>query len=130
MSRSLCFVSAAALVALLTAGSANAAGSADPSVVPCAAANGSAKASSFRYPVSAQKTRRQGSVELRVLVDEAGHASKVVVSGSSGSSELDKAARVAARSTSYCLPDGRTQAAPGYALMRVDFKLDQLVAGR
>lgn len=127
MSRTASVITAAILFSLTCAGPASAASS-DAKVMPCVGADG--KAAGFRYPVQAQKIRREGQVGLNVVVDDNGRASKVVVSRSSGSAELDKAARVAARSANFCLLDGHTPAAPGVAQMRVDFKLDQLVADR
>lgn len=98
-------------------------------VMPCTSATASASQGKVRYPVHAQRTRREGSVTLQVLVAADGSASKVVVRDSSGSKDLDKAARVAARSAVFCRLDGHTPAAQGYATMRVDFKLDSLLAG-
>ena len=100
-------------------------------VMPCEqAANASPGDDAVRYPLQAQKSRRQGSVELRVLVDASGHASNVAISASSGFSDLDSAARKAARKARFCQLDGHSPAASGYAAMRVDFRLEQLVANR
>jgi TonB family protein len=78
----------------------------------------------------AQKTRRSGSVLLRVLVDDHGGASTVSVSASSGSPELDRAARIGARNAALCLRDGKTRAEAGYAQMQVNFKMSPLLVGR
>lgn len=92
-----------------------------PEVVPC-------RASDVRYPVRALKTRQQGSVLLRVQVDAKGHASSVAIEQSSGSADLDRAARAGARQAALCRASDLAPATPGYADMRVDFKLEQLVA--
>lgn len=123
-------LSAAAFAALFVVGAASAeAPDSRTSVVPCAS-NGSEVLSVFRYPVRAQKNRRYGSVQLRVLVDDDGGVRTVAVSTSSGSPELDRAARIGARNVSLCKPDGKTPAEAGYAQMQVKFKLNSLLASR
>jgi protein TonB len=49
------------------------------------------------YPESARREGREGLVLLRVLVDDQGRSKKVEISGSSGSSALDRAAAEAIR---------------------------------
>ena len=127
MTRNPILLCAAALAALLLAGTTSAQTPEPPSVVPCTE---SGSVDAFRYPALAQKDRRFGPVQLRVLVDAQGAASTVAVSASSGSRELDRAARIGARNVSLCLRDGATRAAPGYAQMRVNFKMTPLLAGR
>jgi|CXWL01.1.fsa_nt_gi TonB family protein len=119
----------AAVFVACWAGSASAEQAAARNVVPCAA-NGADATTPFRFPAMAQKTRRQGSVQLRVLVDDEGNAQTVSVSASSGSPELDRAARIGARNAALCLRDGKTQAEPGYAQMQVNFKVSPLLVGR
>ncbi len=119
----------AAVLAACLAGSANAEQAPGRSVVPCAL-SGTEVASPFRFPAIAQKNRRHGSVQLRVLVDDEGKALKVAVSASSGSPDLDRAARIGARNAPLCLLDGKTQAAPGYAQMQVNFRMGPLLVGR
>jgi len=128
MSKSNLVLSAAALLAFF-ASSAHAESPVSQNIVPCVTAN-SEHLSVFRYPAVAKKDGRYGSVQLRVLVDDEGGARTVVVSTSSGSKELDRAARIGARNVSLCLRDGKTRAAPGYAQMQVKFKMNSLLAGR
>jgi len=128
MYRSKVVLSAAALLTLFAC-SAYAESPVPQTIVPCTTTS-SDQANVFRYPALAQKDRRFGSVQLRVLVDEQGGARTVAVSTSSGSKELDRAARIGARNVSLCLRDGKTRAAPGYAQMQVDFKINSLLAGR
>lgn len=128
---------ATALVAILMASAllplSTAAATADSNhgnqVVPCGVTQAE-YAAYFRYPVRAQKTRQEGSVLLTVHVAADGTTKKVVVSRSSGSGDLDRAARAAARSSSFCKLDGRTPAAPGLADLRVDYRMNDLVASR
>lgn len=48
-----------------------------------------------RYPPDSRRSREQGLVSLRVLIDEKGHAREVRVHRSSGFPRLDEAARLA-----------------------------------
>jgi protein TonB len=48
-----------------------------------------------RYPPESRRSREQGLVSLRVLIDEGGHAQDVRVERSSGFPRLDEAARLA-----------------------------------
>ena len=122
---------AAAFAGVMTvAMTASAQTSEHPSVVPCKASFVPGAVDAFRYPALAQKDRRVGPVYLRVLVDAQGAAQTVAVRTSSGSLELDRAARIGARNVSLCLRDGTTRAAPGYAQMRVNFKVNSLLANR
>ena len=48
-----------------------------------------------RYPPESRRSREQGLVVLRVLIDEAGHAKTIEIYRSSGHPRLDEAARAA-----------------------------------
>jgi len=48
-----------------------------------------------RYPAESRRSREEGLVVLRVLIDEAGHARQIEVHQSSGHPRLDEAARQA-----------------------------------
>lgn len=48
-----------------------------------------------RYPPESRRSREQGLVVLRVLIDEAGHAKTIEIFHSSGHPRLDEAARAA-----------------------------------
>lgn len=76
-----------------------------------------------RYPHASKRLREQGTVVLRVLVDETGHASQVNVYRSSGFPRLDAAACEAVRQAVFkpYVSDGRTQAA--LVLVPIEFSL-------
>lgn len=77
-----------------------------------------------RYPRTAIRAGHEGTVVLRVLVDEAGRPLEVAVETSSGHRDLDRAARLQVLEQWRFHPaqrDGRTVAA--YALVPVVFSL-------
>lgn len=59
------------------------------------------KAAWLRYPEEARKKRREGSVEVRILVAETGGVTDVQLVAGAGDSALDNAALNAARSTLF-----------------------------
>lgn len=78
-----------------------------------------------RYPVEAKRRREQGTVSLRVELDEAGRVADVTVIGSSGSRALDDAAVAAVRGwrCNAALRDGRPVRA--VATQALDFVIER-----
>lgn len=77
----------------------------------------------LRYPKASRRLREQGTVVLRVLVDETGHASRVDVHRSSGFPRLDHAACKAVKDAQFkpYVYDGRAQAA--LVMVPIEFSL-------
>jgi protein TonB len=121
-------VVAAAIVA--TPGLALAAAPGSGHVVPCDAAASAPGELAWRYPVSAKRSRVEGRVLLNVLVDAGGRPLEVNLAESSGSTELDRAARRDVARTTLCALDGASQAAPGWAVVEANYRLYRTIAGR
>ena len=109
-------------VALCGAASAAEVPPASAGVVACQGTNAVA------YPRAARQQRAEGTVALKVFVAAGGRAQQVSLAKSSGSFDLDRAARLAARSTALCRLDGRTPAEAGWADLRVTYRLERLYA--
>lgn len=77
----------------------------------------------LRYPKASRRLREQGTVVLRVWVDETGHASQIDVHRSSGFQRLDEAACRAVRDAQFkpYVYDGRAQAA--LVMVPIEFSL-------
>lgn len=83
-----------------------------------------------KYPPESRRSREEGLVVLRVLIDETGHAARVEIERSSGFARLDAAARAAverARFRPY-LENGVPRMA--LALVPVEFTWKSRAAGR
>lgn len=77
------------------------------------------------YPFAAARNGVQGTVLLRVLVDENGHPLQVILEHSSGSRALDQAAREHVLAAWHFHPAQRNgHAVRAWALVPVNFKLD------
>ena len=76
------------------------------------------------YPALARRMNEQGKVILRVLVDVRGHAERVVLQQSSGSTRLDDAARAAASEALFkpYLDNGQPVAV--WAVVPISFSLN------
>lgn len=77
----------------------------------------------LHYPGASRRLREQGTVLLRVLIDEAGRASRIDVYRSSGFTRLDEAACRAVREAQFkpYVANGRGQAA--VVLVPIEFSL-------
>jgi len=77
------------------------------------------------YPVASLRAREQGSVLLRVLVDEHGAPQRIEIARSSGHPKLDAAAREAVRSARFRPVLRAGQPAPAWGLVPIEFRLDR-----
>lgn len=77
----------------------------------------------LRYPAVSRRLREQGTVVLRVLVDESGHAAQIEIHQSSGFPRLDEAACRALREAQFkpYVYEGRKQAA--LVMVPIEFSL-------
>ncbi len=76
-----------------------------------------------RYPPESRRSREEGLVVLRVLVDEQGRAARIDVHQSSGHSRLDEAARVAVARALFkpYIEDGLPR--PALVMVPIEFAL-------
>jgi periplasmic protein TonB len=121
----------AGLVALLLSAGAWATEVRDVVVTPCAEGTEvRADANPWRYPAQARRGREQGTVTLRLVLDDQGGAQRVSLVKGSGSSLLDRSATAAARSKSvrFCPLNGDGPVAAGVAVVNVTYSLTQTVA--
>lgn len=77
------------------------------------------------YPAAALRAREQGSVLLRVLVDEHGAPQRIEIARSSGHPKLDAAAREAVRNARFRPVLRAGQPAPAWGLVPIEFRLDR-----
>lgn len=79
----------------------------------------------LKYPATALRSRQQGEVLLKVLVDAGGNVQRVEIGRSSGHADLDSAAREAVRRAHFkpVLRDGQPVAAWG--VVPIEFRLDR-----
>ena len=75
------------------------------------------------YPESARREGRQGSVLLRVLVDEQGRSKKVEINNSSGSEALDRAAAEAIKRWRFIPARYGDKAVESWIRIPIDFNL-------
>ena len=75
------------------------------------------------YPPESKRTREQGLVILRVLIDESGHAKTIEVYRSSGHPRLDEAARNAVARAVFKPYIDRGVARQSAAIVPVEFSL-------
>ena len=75
------------------------------------------------YPESARREGRQGSVLLRVLVDEQGRSKKIEINRSSGSEALDRAAAEAIKRWRFIPARYGDQAVESWIRIPIDFSL-------
>jgi protein TonB len=75
------------------------------------------------YPDSARREGREGSVLLRVLVDEQGRSKKIEINSSSGSQALDHAAMEALRRWRFHPARYRDQAVESWLRVPIEFRL-------
>ena len=75
------------------------------------------------YPESARREGRQGSVLLRVLVDEQGRSKKVEINSSSGSEALDRAAAEAIKRWRFIPARYGDKAVESWIRIPIDFSL-------
>jgi periplasmic protein TonB len=75
------------------------------------------------YPESARREGRQGSVLLRVLVDEQGRSKKVEINSSSGSEALDRAAAEAIKRWRFIPAHHGDKAVESWIRIPIDFSL-------
>lgn len=78
------------------------------------------------YPLGALRRREQGTVILRVLVDSQGIASIVEIERSSGSAELDNAARTAVKQWHFQPATHAGRAQQAWARVPITFQLSNL----
>ena len=74
------------------------------------------------YPESARREGSEGSVLLRVLVDEQGRSKKVEINSSSGSNTLDRAAMAALRRWRFHPARYRDQAVESWLRVPIEFR--------
>ena len=77
-----------------------------------------------RYPPESRRSREQGLVSLRVLIDEAGHARDVRVERSSGFPRLDEAARLAVSRALFRPYVEAGIAQPAIVIIPIEFSLN------
>ncbi len=77
------------------------------------------------YPPASLRAREQGSVLLRVLVDEHGAPQRIEIARSSGHPKLDAAAREAVRNAHFRPVLHAGQPAPAWGLVPIEFRLDR-----
>ena len=85
-------------------------------------------ANPWRYPAQARRNREQGTVTLKLMLDDRGTAERVSLVKGSGSSLLDRAASKGAKSVRYCALHGDAPVASGVAIVNVTYSLTQTVA--
>jgi protein TonB len=76
------------------------------------------------YPPAAIRGNEEGTVRLRLLVDERGHARDVQVATSSGSNRLDEAAVKAVRRWQFAPATQDSRAVSAWTEVNVVFRLD------
>lgn len=77
-----------------------------------------------RYPPESRRSREQGMVSLRVLIDEGGHARDVRVERSSGFPRLDEAARLAVARAVFRPYVEAGIAQPAIVIIPIEFSLN------
>jgi len=77
-----------------------------------------------RYPSESRRSREQGLVSLRVLIDELGHAREVRVERSSGFPRLDEAARLAVARAVFKPYVESGVAQPAIVIIPIEFSLN------
>lgn len=84
----------------------------------------------WRYPAQARRNREQGTVTLKLVLDDQGGAQRVSLLKGSGSSLLDRSATAAAKSPAvrFCALQGDAPVAAGVAVVKVTYSLTQTVA--
>ncbi len=82
----------------------------------------------WRYPAQARRNREQGTVTLKLLLDDRGAAQRVSLVKGSGSSQLDRVATKAAKSVRFCPMQDDAPISAGVAVVRVTYSLTQMVA--
>lgn len=84
----------------------------------------------WHYPAQARRNREQGTVTLKLMLDEQGSAQRVSLLQGSGSSLLDRAATAATKSPAvrFCILQGDAVVAAGVAVVKVTYSLTQTVA--
>lgn len=82
----------------------------------------------WRYPAQARRNREQGTVTLKLWLDERGDAQRVSLVAGSGSSQLDRFATRAAKVVRFCSMQRDTPAGAGVAIVHVTYSLRQTVA--
>lgn len=76
------------------------------------------------YPPSSRRAGEEGTVTVRVLVDERGRPADVQLTSSSGHPALDQAALEAIRKWSFAPAMRGAQAVPAWTTVRVTFQLN------
>ena len=76
------------------------------------------------YPMNAHRNGESGTVQLALLVGNDGRVLESKVQNSSGSSELDRAARKALSQCKFKAPGNDRQAEPVWAMLEYVFSLD------
>ena len=82
----------------------------------------------WRYPALARRNREQGTVTLKLLLDDRGGAERVSLVKGSGSSLLDRSASKGAKSVRFCALQGDAPLSAGVAVVHVTYSLTQTVA--
>lgn len=82
----------------------------------------------WRYPALARRNREQGTVTLKLMLDDRGGAQRVSLVKGSGSSLLDRSASKGAKSVRYCALKGDAPVSAGVAIVHVTYSLTQTVA--
>jgi periplasmic protein TonB len=76
------------------------------------------------YPPASRRAGEEGTVTVRVLVDERGKPGEVQLQTSSGHARLDEAAIAAIRKWTFAPARRGTQAVPAWTTVRVTFQLN------
>lgn len=76
------------------------------------------------YPPASRRVGEEGTVTVRVLVDERGRAGEVRLAKSSGYSRLDEAAIAAIRKWTFAPAMRGAQSVPAWTTVRVTFQLN------
>lgn len=77
------------------------------------------------YPAQSRRAGEEGRVVLRVLIDELGHAERIVVQQSSGFARLDDAARDAVQQALFSPHREAGRAVAVYAVVPISFRLER-----
>lgn len=85
-------------------------------------------ANPWRYPAQARRNREQGTVTLKLVLDDRGIAERVSLIKGSGSSLLDRSASKAAKAVRFCALQGDAPVNSGVAVVNVTYSLTQAVA--
>jgi periplasmic protein TonB len=78
-----------------------------------------------RYPIASIKKREHGEVQLRILIGRDGRPLQVELARTSGSRELDRAAKKAVMKWRFVAAERNGEKVESWALVPIQFNLDQ-----